>query len=282
MLAVPARRAAHGARSCPRARRPRRCGSWPDDRQPGRAAIGHACWRRASTAARCCATGCRIATTTRRASCGWRGRASGATPPLARSDGLGVADVAACSGAAGAEQPRLARALPARVRRARHQPDQDRVPAAARGASAATCSSPTWLPRDEDAERCSRRSPGCGEICARRYGVLGCYPAAAEPVASAGTRGGPPLDSGRENGEHSPTRAGGVRVAFRAPAARTCDIAHHGDGWPGARSERDVRADQRVHGAPRGRAAAEGKGRAARARAAGSCTPRARRSRGRW
>ncbi len=44
----------------------------------------------------------------------------------------------------------------------------------------------------------------------------------------------------REDGKHSPTRAGGVRVALRAPAARTWRIAYCGDGRSGARLERHV------------------------------------------
>ena len=94
-------------------------------------------------------------------------------------------------------------------------------------------------------------------------------------------RAAPPLHCGAEDGEHCPTRAGGVRVAFTSTSGTDLSHRPHGDGRPGARSERDVRADQRLHGAPRGGAAAEGEGRAARARRAGSCTPRARRSRGR-
>ena len=59
------------------------------------------------------------------------------------------------------------------------------------------------------------------------------------------------------------TRAIGVRAASRAPAARA-------SGWPGARIERDVRADQRLHGPARRRAAAQGEGRDDRARRVGA------------
>src|SRR5271165_1084010 len=59
------------------------------------------------------------------------------------------------------------------------------------------------------------------------------------------------LNCGAEDGKRSPTRAGGVRAALRAPAARTWNVAFYGDEWSGARSERDLRADRaRSVGAP--------------------------------
>src|SRR5207248_7743587 len=56
----------------------------------------------------------------------------------------------------------------------------------------------------------------------------------------------------------STSRAIAVRVASRAPATRTYD-------WPGARAQRDLRADQRVHRQAGCRASAQGEGRGNRA-----------------
>jgi hypothetical protein len=79
-----------------------------------------------------------------------------------------------------------------------------------------------------------------------------------------------PLHSGAEDGKHGAHRASGVRVALRAPAARTELIVEYGDGWPGARPQRYFRAHQRLLGASRGGSSVEGEGRADRARAVGA------------
>ena len=84
--------------------------------------------------------------------------------------------------------------------------------------------------------------------------------------------GGPsdgPLHSGAEDGKHGAHRASGVRAARRAPAARTELIVEYGDGWPGARPQRDFRANTCLFGTSRGGLAFEGEGRADRARPMG-------------
>ena len=77
--------------------------------------------------------------------------------------------------------------------------------------------------------RRARRSTGCARSC-EDVRVLGSYPrrrAGRCGRRRSGALSAPPrpadapLDSRADDGEHCPTRAGGVRVAFRAPAART-------------------------------------------------------------
>ena len=69
-----------------------------------------------------------------------------------------------------------------------------------------------------------RRSPGWGRS-AKQVRVLGSYRAAPRPRWERWRRRRePPLDSGRENGEHSPTRAGGVRVVLQSTSGT--DLPH--------------------------------------------------------
>ena len=75
------------------------------------------------------------------------------------------------------ESPGALVARARRVRRARHQPDEDRVAAAAACGSGTTCSSPTSRAAADDSH-CARRA---GRRCASRCAtvkVLGSYPAA--------------------------------------------------------------------------------------------------------
>ena len=134
--------------------------------------------------------------------------------------------------------PGLARALPGGVRRARHQPDQDRVAAPPRAASATTCSSPTSQARRRGpggagarrAWRALRRGAGAGQLSGARVSRVG--------VLARG-RGRPArLAAGEWRAQSHQSRWGPCRP--RAPAARTCLIADDGDGWSGARPERDV------------------------------------------
>ena len=85
--------------------------------------------------------------------------------PLEADRRLGVADLAAVLGQRRGAL-RLARALPAGVRRARHQPDQDRVPAPPRGARQLRVLRRPGRPR-ERSRGCWRRSPGSGRSAKR-------------------------------------------------------------------------------------------------------------------
>ena len=188
----------------------------------------HAAGGARSTAGRCSARASRTATTTKRASSGWRARRTarrGARAAAARSgaDG-GLEDLARLLGRR-RRAPRLAGALPGRVRAPGHQPDEDRVAPAARAARAATCSSSTSPGAREDAAvargargRCARSARRCACSAPTRRRA---EPAGRARLAPARTTTTSPLHCGAEDGEHSPTRAGGVRVALRAPAART-------------------------------------------------------------
>ncbi len=119
------------ARACsPAARPPTRSGSSPSTTARGRrSATG---WRRSATAAWSCAPGSRTLPATRPGSCGWpragqRGRAG--------ADARAVEDrdrVLGCR----VRVARVARQLPVRVRRARRQPDPDRVAASQAGTRA--------------------------------------------------------------------------------------------------------------------------------------------------
>ena len=93
--------------------------------------------------------------------------------------------------------------------------------------------------------------------------VLGSYPlaAAASPVPEA-------ADAAAGYNSRRPWRPGrgprGSRGRRRSPS---------GGARAGPGPQRQLRADQRLHGAPRDGPAAEGEGRDARARATGACTP---------
>ncbi len=126
-------------------------------------------------------------------------------------------------------QPRLARALPRRVRAARDQPHEDRVAPDARAASGTTCSSPTsqgGLRERAGGER--GRGPARvlpGGARARllpsgltRPGVRGTRDALAASRHGL-SRVSASLHSGCD-GCPSSTSSSGVRAALRAPAAR--------------------------------------------------------------
>ena len=230
MHALSARRAGARARCCRRARRPRPCARWSPSGAARTAAIGtllaaqhlrrhgHPRGRRGSRRQR---NALRLAGARRRAS---RRAAAAARSAAERRR---VEDLARVLGA-GAEQPGLAGALPGRVRAARDQPDEDRVAPAPRAARALHV---LRRPRRARARRSgrARRSTALRALC-EHVGVLGSYRAAGSAVrltrALAASALAPrgreaPLDCRADDGEHCPTRAGGVRVAFRAPAART-------------------------------------------------------------
>ena len=148
----------------------------------------------------------------------------------------------------GAERAGLARALPGRVRAPGHQPDEDRVAAPARAPGELHVLRRPQRPpgRNARSQTPSQACARCASRCACSAPIEPAQDARLRPRLRNGRRSeragidDAPLHSGAEDGKHSPTRAGGVRAAFRAPAARTWDIAHNGDGWSGARSERHV------------------------------------------
>ena len=126
----------------------------------------------------------------------------------------------------------------------------------------------------------ARRSPACGR-CARRCACSAPTGRrrAARRRSAAPTRVRPAAPRERD----APARLPPLKMESTVPPEPVGSvspsehqrhgpehIARHGDGRSGARPERDVRADQRVHGAPRGGAAAEGEGGAARARPLGA------------
>ena len=126
----------------------------------------------------------------------WLARAPRGTRPIGRLPPLRAAAgrsgrPRSSSGAPGAEQSRLARALPGRVRAPRHQPDEDRVAPAARQPRAATCSSPTSAARPQETA-VAEAIAGVRALC-EQVRVLGSYPAArsreaggTEPLAGSG------------------------------------------------------------------------------------------------
>ena len=165
-------------------------------------------------------------------------------------------------------QPRLARALPVGVRLPRREPHEDRVAPAARAAR------PLPLLRRLRGRRARRaRSPTPSRACTRtasacassaripRHGLEPARLTVTLPRHVMATQSTPPGPAGFA--PHPEHRRRG----------RDC--------WPCARPERHVRADQRLHGAARRRAAAQGEGRDRRARRASSCAPSTRRCRGR-
>ena len=92
----------------------------------------------------------------------------------ARGPPLAVRRPRSCSGARAPRRPGWLVALPVGVRRARRQPDPDRVAAAQAGARPATCSSWTWRAR-ATMPRSPPAWPGCAATC-ERLRVLGSFP----------------------------------------------------------------------------------------------------------
>ncbi len=186
--------------------------------------------------------------TTKRASCGSRGHGTSGGPerPPLRAARRGAWKTSLVFWGAGAERPGwLVRCLDEFARRDINL-HEDRVAAAARAARQLHV-----LRRPRRSRRASGPSRRRSRACARCASRCACSAPTARRRRRARetertSRGpvprdvGAPLHCGPEYGEHSPTRAGGVRVALRAPAARTWHIARDGDGWSGARPERHV------------------------------------------
>ena len=129
----------------------------------------------------------------------------------------------------------------------------------ASGGSGTTCSSSTSTGRADDPARRPTRSPRSAAHC-EEVRVLGSLSRGAEPATARrlSPRRSRPLHFRRRNAAWAVTTP-------PAPAGSAPAFEHRRRGrecWPGARPQRDVRADQRLHGPPRRRAAAEGEGRA--------------------
>ena len=288
MRALPARRAGARARCCRRARPPRRCGRGRRGRRPRQAALGTALAAR-STAATVLREGVedRDDNETRFV---WLARAADGRarrPPLRARGGERMEDIARLLGA-GRRQPGLARALPGRVRAARDQPDEDRVAPAARAAGQLHV---LRRPAGPGAASRAVARGGRGPARALRGGARArLLPGGDAPTADATAPARPPRSGSASDRHGVPTpslHSGADRWRAQSHQSRWGPCRHQSTGGAGLTRGRVLvlnatyRADQRLHGAPRGGAAAEGEGRAARARRAGSCTPRARRSRGR-
>ena len=235
---------------CRRARPPRRCGRWWRMRTPGQAAIGTLLAARiyGGTVIRERIEDredneTRFVWLAGPAAGDHGGAAAGARGRRVEDLGGVLGRRRRASGLAGA--------LPGRVRPPGHQPDEDRVAPAARGPGqlhvlrrpgGARRRTRPWRRRSRGWRRCARRCACSAPTARRRSPRSGDRRRTGRAAGGARlrARGTPPLDSWAANGVHSPTRAGGVRVALRAPAARTWHIAERGDGRSGARPERHV------------------------------------------
>ena len=211
-----------------------------------------------STARSCSPRGSRTTPGTRRGSCGWRAPAD-APRPRRRTEPRRQ-DSARVLGRR-RRGARLARRLPVGVLVARV--NLTRIESRPRRIGLGQLHV-LLRPRGRGFEpgRSPRRSPACARQC-EAVRVLGSFPRqAAEPPDAT-------VYTPASDGHRRTPSATGVRAARRPPAARIDSRRLRPlVRWSCAGAQRDVRADQRLHGSPRDGAAAQGEGRGDRDRRA--------------
>ena len=213
-----------------RARRPRRCAAWSPRRDDATGGARDGAGRRDLRRRRCCARASRTATTTKRGSCGWPARPTPRRPRRRCAPRAASRAARSSSGAPGRGHPGwLVRCLD-EFARARDQPA--RRSSRARGASSSA--SYMFFAELQGARARRARSPPRSTGCAGSANACSCSAPTAPPrprgppvptapereperLAGAGVsapwRRRSRYTAGADHGEHSPTRAGGVRVA---------------------------------------------------------------------